>query len=256
MTTSHPEPRAFVAGATGYVGLSLVPLLAQRGVQTRAHVRPDSPRGEEHVARFKSAGAEVSRAAWEPAALLADLESAAPTHIFCLVGTTWARARREGASYESVDLALTEMLIDASMQLAGPPRFVYVSSIGTSARRATPYHRVRWQCEEAVRKSGLPYTIARPSLITGPGREESRSHERLLAALVGPPLAALRFVSGGTMGVRYQPTSGPELARGLIHAAFNYTTIGRVVEGSELRDVSTNDQAFDEPISRRDASRW
>jgi len=256
MTTSLPEPRAFVAGATGYVGLALVAQLVVRGSQTRAHVRPDSPRGAEHVSRFDAAAAEVSRAPWEPEALALDLASFAPTHVFCLVGTTWARARREGTSYESVDLALTRMLIGACTELATPPRFVYVSSIGTSARRSTRYHRVRWECEEAVRASGLPFTIARPSLITGPDREENRRHERVLAALLKPPLGALRFLSGGTLGVRYQPITGSELARGLIHAAFNYTTIGRIVEGSELRDSSVNDQSFNEPVSRRDESRW
>ena len=33
---------AFVAGATGYTGREVVRLLAERGVRTLAHVRPDS----------------------------------------------------------------------------------------------------------------------------------------------------------------------------------------------------------------------
>src|SRR5205807_9662115 len=48
---------------------------------------------------------------------------------------------------------------------------------------ATPYHRTKWQAEELVRDSALPYVILRPSLINGPENAPIRTLARLHHAL-------------------------------------------------------------------------
>lgn len=257
MTYDEPmatAPTAFVAGATGYVGGHVVAVLRERGAVVAAHVRPDSPRLERARARLVPLGAEVDTTPWDAAAMAATLRARAPTHVFALVGTTLARTRRDPLrleSYASVDLGLTRVLLDACSGLEQPPRFVYLSSVGAGPRAWTRYARVRWQTEEAVRASGLPYTIARPSLITGPDREESRPHERLAAALSGPPLALLRRL-WVPFAERYRPVTGRELAERLVQAAFNFSTIDRVVTGEELRYESPNQRRYYFPRTERD----
>ena len=81
-------PRAFVAGATGFVGRAVVAALRERGVEVIAHVRPGSAREADWRARFAELGAEVDTTAWEPAAMTATLAARAPTHVFFLIGTT------------------------------------------------------------------------------------------------------------------------------------------------------------------------
>ncbi len=252
------SPIAFVAGATGYVGRELVAALTERGARTFAHVRPQSPRLETWRERFAELRAEVDVTPWELEPLRAALTAKRPTHVFCTIGTTRKSARVEGigdAIYDKVDFGLTRLLLEACTTLEHPPRFVYVSSQGTSAKAPGAYLRARWRAEEAVRASGLPYTIARPPIVTGPGRDEPRPLERFGAAVmgviagIGGALGAHRFAS------RYRATDAAELSYGLVHAGFNYTTINRVLEAEELRYRTANDREYYLPRSRRDADR-
>jgi uncharacterized protein YbjT (DUF2867 family) len=48
-------------------------------------------------------------------------------------------------------------------------RFIHMSALGTREGAQSGYHKTKWAAEEAVRASGLDWTIFRPSIIYGPG---------------------------------------------------------------------------------------
>ncbi len=73
-----------------------------------------------------------------------------------------------GATFKSVHVDGTRNLLDAAKK-AGVRHFFYQSALGTRAGAKSEYHRTKWEAEELVRASGIPYTILRPSLIYGPG---------------------------------------------------------------------------------------
>src|SRR5207237_9040756 len=50
----------------------------------------------------------------------------------------------------------------------GARRYLHISALGTRVGAASRYHQTKWAAEEAVRASGLAWTIFRPSLIYGP----------------------------------------------------------------------------------------
>ena len=77
-------------------------------------------------------------------------------------------APRRGQTFEKVDAAGTEALVAAAV-LAGVRRLVYVSGAGAAADASRHWFRAKWRAEEAVRGSGITYTIFRPSWIYGPG---------------------------------------------------------------------------------------
>src|SRR5437016_11869898 len=56
----------------------------------------------------------------------------------------------------------------AAAQAAGVKRFIHMGALGTRLHASSRYHQTKWAAEEAVRASGLDYTIFRPSLIYGP----------------------------------------------------------------------------------------
>jgi uncharacterized protein YbjT (DUF2867 family) len=212
---------AFVAGATGYTGREVVRVLAGRGVRTLAHVRPDSPRLDEWLARFTALGAEVDTTPWMRETLAARLTELAPTHVFSLLGTTLKRARRAAAegrveTYEAVDYGLTKLLIDALVDAGLRPRFVYLSAAGASPSARGSYMQIRWRVEEALRASGLPYTIARPSFITGPDRDEQRPGERVGAAVADGVLAVAARLGARRLAARYRSTDSATLAEVLV----------------------------------------
>jgi len=246
---------AFVAGATGITGRHVVQELLARGVRTVAHVRPGSPTGDAWVTRFSELGAEVSRAAWTTAALEAELGALLPTHVFCLIGTTAARRRADPEStYEAVDLGLTRMLLGA-LDPASCQRFVFLSSTGAQAGGPGAYLRVRHEAEQAVSESPIASTIGRSSWIRDAERREPL-WVRAAGSGVDAALALLSLLGARRTASRYSSIQALELAQGLVHAGFNYTTIGRILEMEELRVGRANDRAFYEPASQRDTERW
>lgn len=53
----------------------------------------------------------------------------------------------------------------------GIKKLVHMSALGTRANAKSTYHKTKYDAEELVRKSGLTYTILRPSIIFGEGSE-------------------------------------------------------------------------------------
>ena len=233
---------AFVAGATGFTGREVVRLLVERGVPTFAHVRPDSPRLEEWKGRFSGFGAEVDATAWEEAAMKETLLRIRPAVVFALLGTTRARMHAAGRagedpatqSYEAVDYGLTAVLIEAARETGLSPRVVYLSAAGVKETSKSAYYRVRAQAEALLRSSGLSYTIARPSFITGPGRDVDRPLERV-GAVVGDRLLAMAGRLGARkIQARYASTTNVRLAGALVRLALDPNAENGIFESEEL----------------------
>jgi uncharacterized protein YbjT (DUF2867 family) len=211
-------PSAFVAGATGYTGRSLVDELCARGVRTTAHVRPDSRRLEHWQQRLEAVGATVDSTPWRGAALAGTLRLLQPDFVFAMLGTTRKRSRAARSSggddsYDSVDYGLTSLLLSATMQAAPDAHFVYLSAIGVGPRARGDYLRVRWRMEQELRGSGIRHTIIRPAIITGADRDESRPMERAAAVATDALLALVGMLGGKGVQHRYRSRTGDELAR-------------------------------------------
>ncbi|MFT7578851.1 MAG: hypothetical protein ACI9MR_000512 [Myxococcota bacterium] len=221
---SEPNTRkAFVAGATGYTGQAVVAGLRALGVDTIAHVRPDSSRLTHWQQHFTDLGATVSDAAWDVAALTAAFARLAPTEVYCLIGTTSSRAKQDGQArndaYEAIDYGLTKCLVDALVDAKLAPRFVYLSSMGADASSRMAYLRARGRAEDAVRISGLAHTILRPSFITGSDRDESRPSERFGAAVTNGLLSVAGVLGAKRLRNRYRSVNAETLAHHLITSA-------------------------------------
>lgn len=237
-------PTAFVAGATGYVGSHVVAALPGRGVAPVAHVRPDSRGLDAWRARFAAAGAAVDTTPWDEDAMTATLRRVRPAVVLALLGTTRVRGRAASArgveeTYETVDYGLTALLLRATRAAADAtgvrPRFVYLSSAGVGPRARGAYLAVRWRMEEALRASGVPFTIVRPAVITGADRPETRRAERAAAVAVDAALAVASPLLPRAVRDRWRSISGRDLAAALVRLALDPAAAGRVVTGEELR---------------------
>lgn len=234
MTTS---PVAFVAGATGFVGREVVRALAARDVRTIAHVRPDSRDLDAWRRRFDAMRAKVDTTPWEQRALTDTFRQLAVTHVFCLIGTTRGRAKKDGVRgdiYEVIDVGLTRLLATAATACGTRPRLVYLSSVGASAESRSAYLRARARAEAIVQGAGVPWVIARPSMIVGPGRDDARPMERVAGA-VGDGLLAVAGVLGGRkLRAAYRSTTPEILAGALVQAGLDGAA-DRVLAGDDLR---------------------
>jgi nucleoside-diphosphate-sugar epimerase len=231
-------PTVFIAGATGYTGRAVVAAACQAGLTTWAHVRPDSPTLSTWRAHFEALGANVDTTAWEPPAMRERLVALRPDGVFALLGTTRKRARQtqHRDTYERVDYGLTALLIDAARAVVPVPRFVYLSSLGAGPGARGAYLRARMHAEAHLRQSGLPYIIARPSLITG-DRDESRPGERLAAVVMGGALGGLARLGLTGPRERYGAMTGAALASALVRAC-GEPDVNRVLEAADLRRLA------------------
>ncbi len=229
---------AFIAGATGYTGRAVVDTLRKQGVETTAHVRPDSPRLDAHRTTIEGLGATVDTTPWTPEAMAATLDRLQPTLVFCLLGTTRHRVAQErrdggtGLDYDAVDYGMTMMVLRAAQDLTPAPRVVYLSAAGVKPSRPGSYYHARWKIEQALEASSLPWTIARPYFITGPDREQSRPAERTASILLDGLLA----LGGHRAKARWGSLTAPELARGLVRHALDPESTGTFVTTADLRD--------------------
>jgi len=167
-----------VAGGTGFVGGAIARELRARGhrVVIISH-RPVTPGAEAGasaggVAPFEFRQGDVTR----PESLAAALAGAEALVISLAFRNSPIEAPRRGQTFERVDAAGTEALV-AAARVAGVRRLVYVSGAGAAPDAAKHWFRAKWRAEEAVRASGIVYTIFRPSWIYGPG---DRSLNRFL----------------------------------------------------------------------------
>jgi len=226
---------AFVLGATGFVGREVVRQLCVRGSKPIAHVRPDSSKIADWRASFGELGATVDASPWNANALAAALREYHATELYILIGTTRGKAKAdhvEGDIYQQIDRGLTELAVDAAKQVGGI-RLVYLSSVGADSTARSAYLKARGQAEDAVRSSGLPWVIARPSFIVG-DRDESRIGEKVGAGIGDGMLAIAGLLGGKSLRAKYKSTSPDVLASALIRIAES-PTHDLVVDGDDLR---------------------
>jgi len=88
------------------------------------------------------------------------------------------------ANLQAVDMDGTRALCEAAAD-ARVGRFFYLSHLGADRAAGFPVLKAKGIAEEYIRKSGVPYTILRGSILFGPGDEFTTGLAMLLAAAPG-----------------------------------------------------------------------
>jgi uncharacterized protein YbjT (DUF2867 family) len=164
---------AAVTGASGFLGRSIVRELLSRGWTVRALVRDREKARRVLPATQERAIRLIQGDALDEAAVNALLDGAS----VCINTLGIIRESLGGQTFRKVHVESVEVLIQqfqAALQAsppADPPRFVQISAIGVSEHGRAEYQRTKWEGEQLVRASGIPWTILRPSTIHGPDGE-------------------------------------------------------------------------------------
>ncbi len=153
-----------VAGGTGFVGGAIALELHRRG----DHVVVLSHRGEAARGGLPDT-VEIRRADVQTGEGIAEgLHGVDALVIALAFKNSPVEAPRRQRTFMEVDAAGTERLATAA-RAAGVGRLVYISGAGAAADFPRRWFRAKWRAEQAIRASGLDWSIIRPTWIFGPG---------------------------------------------------------------------------------------
>lgn len=196
-----------VVGGTGFVGRAVVDALRASGRDVRALSR--------------RTGFDVLRP--DPEALRG-----------CASVVNLAGIKREEGpqTFRAVHVEAVERLV-AAMKAVGIPRLLHVSVVAAMDKPAWPYHHTKWLGEEAVRASGLAWTILRPGVIYGEGDDLLGHLSLMLRASPLFPIAGLG--SAPMMPVDVRDVAKAAVAALSAPAGRSYDVVGP--DRLTLRDV-------------------
>jgi NADH dehydrogenase len=209
-----------ITGGTGFVGRALVRQLFDSGYPVRTLLRP-SPRTPRLP---KGVPVEVAVVG------LGDVRGlrAALRDVDTVIHLAGTEHQGRNANLLGTDIQGTRNLAQAAKS-AGVKRFIYLSHIGADRASAYPVHKAKGIAEEHIRKSGVPHTIVRSSIIYGPEDHFTTNLARLLRR------APIFFPIPGDGQTRIQPLWVEDLVTCLLWAMENPETLNNTYEvgGSE-----------------------
>ena len=227
-----------VTGATGFIGRALVRQLFDSGYPVRTLLRP-SP----HTPRLpKGVPVEVAVVG------LGDVRGlrAALRDVDVIIHLAGAEHQGRNANLLATDIHGTQNLAQAAKG-AGVKRFIYLSHIGADRASAFPVQKAKGIAEEHIRKSGVPYTIVRSSIIFGPEDHFTTNLASLLRRAPGI------FPIPGDGQTRIQPLWVEDLVTCLVWAMESSETINNLYEvgGSEYFTIRQTLESIMQVIGRR-----
>jgi NADH dehydrogenase len=228
----------FVAGATGLLGMEIVRRLRERGEKVRALVRTTSDANR--VSDLEKMGVEIWRGDLKDPASFEGALNGADAVVSTVTVITHAKP---GDSFEATDEQGNINLVNEAKR-AGARRFVF-ASFDVDGMPEYPLSDAKRHAEAAIMKSGIDYTIHRPSLFM---------QIWLSPMLFADPGTSTAKVYGpGDTGIEY--VSVGDVAEAMVQSIFDDKMKNRVIAYggpepvSQRRALEIFNNAFSKPFS-------
>jgi len=198
-----------VIGGSGFVGRSIVRQALAEGHQVRIACRHP-----ENARRMWVDGASTEQVDICTGKGL-DVALEGMDCVINLVGVLFERGRY---SFSEAHAEGTKRVLNACTQ-AGVTRYIHMSALGAASDNPSEYGRTKHAAEQAVRGSGLEWSIIRPSVIFG---REDDFFNKLDA--MSRLLPVFPVIAGATY---FQPVWVEDVARAFVQCVSDKTTVGQ-----------------------------
>lgn len=204
--------RIFITGASGFVGSALQTALGDRPVRLLMRRRTSEP-GTGASERVEIVVGDVT-----DASSLHGLMDGCDTviHLVAII------SEEGGATFDKVIHHGTVNVV-AEANRAGIGRFLHMSALGTRNDPRYGYFLAKYRAEQAVKESGIPWTIFRPSVIFGPGDEFITTLAQLVRRAPVIPVV-------GSGESKFQPVAVAQVAQAFVRALDDPATIDQTYE--------------------------
>lgn len=227
--------KILVTGGAGFLGRHVVARLLQLGDEVLALSRSPERAAETLPPTARCVAGDLTRPD-DLAGLLEREQPEAVIHCAAVVA-------HDDPGLVGVNVGGTRSLAEQLLRLTTPPRLVHVSSIAVEDIPPTEYSESKLAGENVVRESGLPFVIARPALIFGPGDTTNTP------ALVERLAAGKHWLPAGGR-TRIQPVFVEDVAAALAECARRPDIEGRTYRLGGDEPISVHDYR----LALRDAS--
>jgi NADH dehydrogenase len=202
--------KVFITGGSGFVGRAIIQQLLTSGHSVRALIR--QPDALFHFSNVETIVGDTT----QPETLENQLfDCHAVIHLVGIIREFSGR----GITFKQLHIESTANILRAA-EKQGVERYLQMSANGSRDDSITNYHRTKWKAEELVQKSGLDWTIFRPSLIFG----QHDQFVNMLAQLIRKlPLVPVM----GDGQYQLQPVSVFDIAKSFAAALNKPETIGK-----------------------------
>jgi uncharacterized protein YbjT (DUF2867 family) len=193
--------RLLIAGATGSVGFELVRL-----AKTEGHFVRSFSRSPENARRLRGLADEIE--IQDGVTFVPNLKGI--DAVASALGAAVTMASPDKRRYREVDFAVNANLLKAALE-AGVGRFVYVSAHLETGYRDTAYIRAHEEFVDALRRSGISYSVIRPTAVFPALNDFVRLARKGLLTVIGDGKARTNPVHQADVArvVLEQLTSGP-----------------------------------------------
>ena len=204
--------KVLILGSTGFLGRAVAHSLLDAGYEVRALVRDPVK-----AAALRVRGAELM------AGDATSSESLAAACTDCVAVVSLVAVRRDRPqTFLEVNIEAPKRLGEAALA-AGVKKVVFVSAVGARPDPKLKYLVSRWAGEEALKRTGIPFTILRFSFILGQDGGVVDDFER--AANLGPVI-----VIPGDGQSRFQPIVRDDAAHCIVASIGRDDLTGKSVE--------------------------
>lgn len=212
--------KVLLTGATGYIGNSLISYLLRNNIEIRAFIRPSS------VSKFNK---EIQKQVEMVAGDVTDISSITDKlhgidSVVYLPGLI-REFPNKGITFRSIHFEGVKNLVDEALR-SDVKRFILISANGVRPDASTAYHKTKYEGEEYLKRSGLEWTIFRPSVIFG---DEEKGYQNFITVIIELINMFPYFVPViGSGKYRFQPIHIHNLSEVIIKCLRGQETIGKV----------------------------